>query len=114
MKKIAIDFDGVLAQYDGWNGAHKFGKPNKKMDWFLNQLMLRYDIILFTTRPEHCVMDWLNEYSQTFRNNRCRFSYSYNKPIAHVYLDDRALLFDGKFNSSLINKINNFKTWWEK
>ena len=51
MKTICIDFDGVIASYQGWEGADKFGDPVPGVQSALKVLRQEgYRIIIFTTR----------------------------------------------------------------
>ena len=36
------------------------------------------------------------------------------KPIAFVYVDDRAICYKGESAEDLVNEIENFKAYWEK
>ena len=102
-KKTAVfDFDGVCATYDGWKGVDVFGEPIEAIrnvldymnenDWFC---------ILFTTRrttPK--LRAWLKEHRFVFgainstEHNPADASKA--KPIADIYIDDNAFLFQPK------------------
>ena len=116
-RTIAIDFDGVLADYSkGFQGKDVFGemipgadnatKVLKENDW---------TIIIYTTRPatdalkkwlkdNHITYDYINENpNQPEDSKGCKL-------IADVYLDDRAVCFDGEW-SWTIRRIADFKPW---
>lgn len=65
-------------------------------------------IYIFTTRPKNKVLDWLVTYNFT--------QYVYDitnvKIPAVVYIDDRALYFNGNYET-ILKKVDNFKTHWE-
>lgn len=107
-KTIAIDLDGVLDEYDG-----KYDKdniPNLRIGAkdFVAALSKDYNLILFTTREPKKAKKWLiesnlDEYFTDITNK---------KPLAYVYIDDRALKFEGDYNKTL-NEIKNFKVYWK-
>ena len=49
-KNIAIDVDGVLAEYSGWKGFDHIGDPLPGAQEFLIQLRKKYRVVIFTTR----------------------------------------------------------------
>jgi hypothetical protein len=50
-KQIAVDFDGVLAEYHGFEGDFKFGKPVQKMIDFAKSLIdSGNEVVIFTAR----------------------------------------------------------------
>ena len=100
MTTVCFDFDGVLAEYDGWkDGA--IGEPIPEGVVLANACRaMDYKIIISTcrTHPEHApgngyqyrdIRNWLNE-------NKVPFDWIEmdGKPIADVYVDDRGLYFD--------------------
>ncbi len=116
-RTIAIDFDGVLADYSkGFQGEDVFGemipgadnatKVLKENDW---------TIIVYTTRPaSDALKKWL-------KDNHITYDYINENPnqpegckgcklIADVYLDDRAINFRGEWPWS-IRSIADFKPW---
>jgi len=76
---------------------------------FLEELyIMNYKIILFTTRNSELAKDWL------VKNNIDKyFSEITNvKKPAMIYLDDRAICFNGDYKKSIEN-IKNFKPYWK-
>lgn len=100
-KTIAIDFDGVLADYsNGWQGDDVFGEVVDGASAATE--VLKNDgwrIIIFTTRK---VSDKLKEW---LKDNKISYDYINENPdqpesasgkvIADIYLDDRAVTFRG-------------------
>lgn len=100
-KSVAVDLDGVLAQYDGRKGVKHIGEPHDGALGFM--LALReagYRIIVHTARTclankmdgrSHGIIEaWLKEHG---------FKYDEiwtgeGKPIAAAYVDDRAVQCD--------------------
>jgi hypothetical protein len=88
-KNVCVDFDGVLAKYDGWKGATVIGDPFPGVKEFMDELSKKYDVIVHTTRanePEgwQAVYLWLI-------NNNIKYYKILPKPIAVAYIDDRAV-----------------------
>lgn len=105
-RSICVDVDGVLAQYDGWNGVHNIGKPIPGAVEFCNNLYEEYNVIIHTTRanvevnekeiPEvpnteaekqRYLNNLLHEWLQT---HGFKYDSIKPKPMAVGYIDDRA------------------------
>jgi len=106
---VCIDLDGVLNLFDGWRGADFFHPPRPGAAEFLKRLNERnLRVVIFTVRwPEH-VEQWLEKHDL----RRYVDSVTDKKPPAHVYLDDRAICFQGDFDQAL-RQIATFKAHWE-
>ena len=108
-KTLLIDLDGVLNDYVG-NYDKDFIPPIKAgAKEFLSNLSKNYVIKIFTTRNSELALKWiekngLNEFVVGVTNV---------KEPCWVYIDDRCITFDGKFEG-LIDKINNFKPYYKK
>jgi hypothetical protein len=116
MKTICVDIDGTLVHYEEWQGDNHFGEILPGAVDAMRQL--REDgwfIIIYTTRgnreavkifleANQIVFDAVNE--NPFQPNNARGG----KPIADVYIDDRAITFDGNWTTA-VEKINLFKPW---
>lgn len=115
-KTICIDFDGVIAQYQEWQGEDKFGAPVPGVQSALSTLRKQgYRVIIFTTRE---VTDGLKEY---LKENKIEYDYinenpgqpknsNHGKPIADLYVDDRTVCFRGNWKYTL-EDIAYFKPW---
>ena len=98
---VAVDLDGVLAQYDGkWRGVESIGEPIPGAVEFTQELSKNADVIIWTTRtnPEinyefalpdlrTLVVNWLNLHGFAYRSVHC----GGGKPLAAAYVDDRAV-----------------------
>jgi hydroxymethylpyrimidine pyrophosphatase-like HAD family hydrolase len=110
---IAVDFDGVLAEYDGWKGNQVLGEPRVDVVEVLRVLRQEgWKIIIHTTRSEAEIRDYLVDnqipYDEVNRNSSYRSLG--NKPVATVYWDDRALCYSGNAFHDL-DAIRSFRTW---
>lgn len=100
-KWVVFDFDGVCSSYTkGWQGPDVFGDPVPGVADLISELRRDgFKVSLFTTRSiTPALKDWL-------KRNRFQFDSindtSHNpedagddKPIAELYVDDRAVRFD--------------------
>lgn len=111
-KTVAFDFDGVIHSYtSGWQGAAVV--PDPPVPGIKESIeALRaagYEVVVVSSRAnteEGCaaINNFLKEHeiiADMVTNN---------KPPALVYVDDRAICFDGKVES-LVEKIINFRPW---
>lgn len=95
---IAVDFDGVIHSYTSpWVSADVIPDPPVPgaIDW-LNEMVGKFKIIIFTTRGktregQDAVALYLNKHG--FVGG---FVVTAEKPPALIYLDDRAVRFDGE------------------
>ena len=116
MKTICIDFDGVIASYQGWEGTDKFGDPVPGVQSALKVLRQEgYRIIIFTTRKVTAALKkYLKDNDITYdyinRNPDQPKDAGTDKPVADIYLDDRAVCFRGNWKYAL-NDIAYFRPW---
>ncbi len=107
---VCVDLDGVLNDYDGWKGADFFHPPRPGAREFLECLHTQgYRVVVFTVRWAPHVQEWLSRYGLAGLVSEV----TDRKPPAHVYVDDRAICFDGDFSSAL-DRIGRFKAHWEQ
>lgn len=110
--RIAVDFDGVLNSYvSGWTGATSLPDPPipGAIEW-LEEMARSFEVIIFTTRGQYpeakaAIREWLAKHG--YRGPDLRVTNK--KPAALVYLDDRALRFEGVFPSK--EEIHRARPW---
>ena len=110
---IAVDFDGVLADYSGWKGPDVLGDPRQDVIEVLNVLRREgWKIVIHTTRSESTILDYLIQYNVPYDevNRNSSYQNSGAKPVATVYWDDRAIRYSGNALHDL-DTILNFQTW---
>ena len=110
---IAVDFDGVIADYDGWNGQGVFGKP--RLDVIKALTVLRsegWKIVVYSSRGEDELRPYLIEHCVPFDevNRNSSHQTGGTKPVATVYWDDRAFCYSGDALRD-VEMIRKFRTW---
>ena len=116
-KTVVFDFDGVIHSYtSGWKGIDII--PDEPVEGIENALKeiheAGYEVVIVSTRcftvaGKNAIMDWLNKYSLAQYIDKIRKE----KPPAIVYIDDRAICFDGR-PEKLLSKIESFVPWNRK
>jgi hypothetical protein len=118
-KVVAVDFDGVINSYkSGWRGASATDEPVLSAAESLHTLYNRgYKVIIFSTRANtkegvETIREYLRKHTE---NNEIADSIEITsqKPIADMYIDDRAIPFTGDWAETL-KQIEEFKPWTEK
>jgi len=102
-KRISIDFDGVIHKYsEGWKDGTVYDVPTPGVRELMEKWIKRGDIVyIFSTRfnPEvndivaqkKMVTEWLTKYG--FYHFKHYTNLTALKPLADIYIDDKALKF---------------------
>ena len=114
-KRICFDFDGVIHSYtSGWKGADIIPDPPVKgAKEVIDELISKhYEIVIFSTRARivqgyNAIQEYLNKYNIEFD------MITSDKIPAFVYIDDRAICFNGDM-PGLIEQIDTFVPWLKK
>ena len=112
-RTIAVDFDGVIAEYDGYKGPGVLGAPRNDVREALNLLRSEgWKIVIHTTRGNDEVEGYLlrNAIAHDEINSNSDYRTQGVKPVADVYWDDRAVCYSGDAHSD-ITRIRSFRTW---
>lgn len=109
---IAVDFDGTITWSPGWFGENHFGTPIKGARTALKALReMGWKIVISTCRErKDLVAAFLDSQDIPF-DEVYNGSDGRGKAIAHVYLDDRAVIFDGNWGRALESVIK-FSPWY--
>ncbi|MFA5290904.1 MAG: hypothetical protein WC385_01145 [Candidatus Paceibacterota bacterium] len=118
IRPYAFDFDGVIAEYEGFKGHDYIGKPIEAVVKAIRILKEQgHKIIIHSTKSEellrkYCLdndipFDYINENPEKEGKNP-------GKPTAYVYVDDRAVCYRGQSAEELVEEILNFKAYWQK
>lgn len=132
---LCIDFDGVLHSYiNGWQGARRISDPPVPgaIDWLRSLLSdtecvcamapryLEFDVQIYSSRSKYfggrrAIKKWLEkefEKSGYYKQLVELIKFPSKKPSAHLFIDDRAFTFKGKFPS--VEEMKKFKPWNKK
>lgn len=116
---IAIDFDGVLHSYTSkWTKASEIhdGPVEGALEFVHSLLETGWIVVIHTSRAAEidgavAVRRWLVHHG--FPHHRMQISQF--KPPAAVYLDDRAVRFEGDFEeASLLINNKRYRTPWNR
>ena len=112
MQRVVFDFDGVIHSYvSGWKGATKIPDPpvagiKEAIDEIRNA---GYEVCVVSTRCNQC--GGIEAIENYLAENHIQVDQiTAEKPPAIVYIDDRAICFDGNAES-LLEKIVSFEPW---
>jgi hydroxymethylpyrimidine pyrophosphatase-like HAD family hydrolase len=112
-RTIAVDFDGVIADYDGWKGSGILGRPRADVKVALAKLQAEgWKIVIHTTRGQEEIRNYMAQHGIAFDEINCNSDYKTQgpKPVADVYWDDRAVRYSGDARKDL-EAIRQFRTW---
>lgn len=107
-KRILIDLDGVLNNYGKDKYNENFIPEIKEGAYeFLEKLSQQAELYLFTSRNLIISVKWLIE------NNLDKFFKDVTniKLSSFIYIDDRAITFNGNFQQTL-REIESFNVYW--
>ena len=109
MKTIAIDFDGVLPEWDV-NAENNIGDMKEGSDAFLETIKRKgFEIEIYTARDTGPVKEWFIKHGL----DHLVKNITNKKPQAYAYIDDKAITFTGDF-SKAINDIATFIPYWKR
>jgi hypothetical protein len=118
-KAIAVDFDGVINSFkNGWKGPTETDEPVLSAAESIATLFHRgYKIIIFSTRAGteegvKTIREYLLKHTEDPELVE-KIEITDKKPIAHIYIDDRAIPFTGDWAETL-KQIDEFKPWTER
>lgn len=111
---VAVDFDGVLHSYvTPWIDTATIPDPPVPgaIEW-LNEIAKDFDVVIHTTRGDNlagqvAVVEWLRKHG--FGNGGEIKAVTNKKPMALVYIDDRAWRFVGRFPTA--EEIHAARPW---
>lgn len=118
MRTICIDIDGTISRYIEWVDSKTFGEVLPHCAETIHHLKADgWYVIIYTTRADkkeiqtfleanNVPFDSINENPNQPDNAKG------GKPYADVYVDDRAIQFDGDW-AGAYEKITGFKSWEE-
>ncbi|MDU2064738.1 MAG: hypothetical protein E6713_07820 [Sporomusaceae bacterium] len=112
VKTVVLDFDGVIHSYtSGFQGVEVIPDPPVTgIKEAIEEIRKHYRVVIVSTRchqagGKEAINIWLKQYGIVVDD------VAVHKPPAIVYVDDRAICFDGN-SRGLLDKIRRFKTWY--
>jgi len=104
---IMIDLDGVLNKYTKYE-KDSIPEIREGAKEFLEKLSEDYELVLFTTRNMKMSVKWLldNGIDNYFKDA------TNIKLPAYIYLDDRAVQFNGDYDE-ILKSIREFNVYWK-
>ncbi len=118
MKTICIDIDGTISKYIEWVDANTFGDVLPHCAEAVHRLKADgWYVIIYTTRTDKAaIKNFLDNNNVPFDSINENPNQPANaiggKPIADVYIDDRAMQFDGHWEN-VYERVTSFSTWEE-
>jgi hydroxymethylpyrimidine pyrophosphatase-like HAD family hydrolase len=114
----AFDFDGVIAEYEGFVDAQHVGKPIAEVVEAMRMLKEQgHKIVVHSTRSPDLLRDYCREHEIPFdyiNENPDLVGENPGKPVAYVYIDDRTVCYKGQSAADLVKEITEFKAYWQK
>jgi len=115
---FAFDFDGVIASYDGYRGPQHVGDPQPDVVEVIKILKENgHKVLIYSTRGDRVLKNYCKEHSipvDYFNRNPEKEGENAGKPIASVYVDDRAVLYKGQSPNELVKELLEFKPYWRQ
>ena len=108
---VVFDFDGVIHSYtSGWQGAETIADPPVEgIREVIKELRNDYIVAIVSTR--RATSEGIEAITKWLQKNQIEVDLvAKEKPPAIVYIDDRAICFDGDC-STLKQRIDTFKPW---
>lgn len=102
VRTVCLDFDGVVHSYQsGWQGEEVIPDPPiHKVGLAIERLRKDYRVVVFSARCRTeagclAIENWLAKHHLKV-DEVCR-----HKPVAHIYVDDRAVRFAGDWEATI-------------
>jgi hypothetical protein len=99
IKTLVFDVDGVILEYDGWQGIDHYGKPIQEMIDLINKLYDsgKYQICIWSCRTNELIQGYHHQelkesLERQLMRNGVRFHkiLDENKPLFYAIIDDNS------------------------
>ncbi len=105
-RTIALDFDGVLHKYNGYQN----GKIDVPIAGALDAVNALLDagntVVVFSTRDKTMIESWLRQHDFP------ELKVTNVKEPFYVIVDDRAVTFEGVWSADYIDTLKAFEPYW--
>lgn len=113
----AFDFDGVIAEYEGWKGDDVQGQPREAVVRAIRLLKSAGNtIIIHSTRGDEMLKAYCLKHDIPFdyiNENPLITGVNQGKPMATAYVDDRAVCYKGQTAEELVEELTHFEPFWK-
>lgn len=117
-RTYAFDFDGVIAKYEGFVSVDHTGEPIHEVVEAIRKLKKNgHNILIHSTRSDELLKDYCLRHDIPFDYINHNPNYKLKnpgKPVAYVYVDDRAVRYKGQSSDELVDELESFKAYWQK
>ena len=117
-KFTAFDMDGVIADYHGFVSVDFLGDPKQEVVKAIKMLKdLGHKIIVYSTRGTELIKEYCKKHGipvDYVNENPEKSGLNPYKPIAQVYVDDRAVCYRDEKAEDLVERIVNFQPYWKE
>ncbi len=115
-RTVAFDFDGVISEYHGFAGLEHTGEPISEAVSALRRLKaMGHIILIYSTRSTELIKNYCNKHGipvDYINDNPLYPDATGSKPVAQVYVDDKAVCFRKQSADELVKEIINFQPYW--
>ncbi|MDO8557322.1 MAG: hypothetical protein Q7R98_02555 [Candidatus Jorgensenbacteria bacterium] len=115
---IAFDFDGTIAQYNGFVSHSDVQEPVTETVKAMRLLKEKgFRILIYSTRGDEFIRKYCEKFSIPFdfiNHNPEMQGENPGKPVAWIYIDDKAIRYAGQSAETLVSEVENFKAYWKK
>lgn len=125
---LCLDFDGVIHSYEeGWQGGVIYGSVTPGFWEWAEQAAKLFKLVVYSSRSkdkdqEAKMVFWLVDRRKEWReagglpetDDPLSFEFANEKPPAFLTIDDRAVQFDGRWDSLDPAELRNFKPWMNR
>lgn len=113
---LCLDFDGVIHDYkEGWKDGSIYGDVTPGFWEWAVKAQNYFRLVVYSSRSKDGVtpmVDWLIK--QGWKPDAVKIEFAHEKPPAFLTIDDRALLFSGKWEHFNPASLREFKPWSSK
>lgn len=121
---LCIDFDGVIHSYEhGWQDGAIYGVATRGFFEWAQEAQKLFKLVIYSSRSKTdegviAMSLWMRAQLQNWRdaggmrnNEPLEFEYADKKPPAFLTIDDRAICFQGDWNSLHPGALRLFRPW---
>ena len=116
---LCIDFDGVIHAYSrGWQDGEIYDNMVSGFLPWAEQAQKHFTLVIYSSRSSTiegrlAMGKWLADHLRKWRGEPINLTMAAEKPAAWLTIDDRAVLFTGRWNDPTLQPetLLKFKSW---